>query len=143
MARVSGSAADARELGFLRESDLVVMNRDLHLAAAKQAVLDLERDGWRAPAPREDIRVVGEPGLAALDVGLWNLGQSGQATAHDVVVSRRLARVLCGGSVGGGSRVSEQYLLDLEREAFLGLAGEPATQARIKSLLTTGKPLRN
>jgi 3-hydroxyacyl-CoA dehydrogenase len=142
-ARVSGSAVEARELGFLRESDLIVMNRDLHLAAAKQAVLDLERDGWRAPQPREDIRVIGEAGLAALQVGLWNLAQAGQATPHDVVVSGKLARVLCGGALGNGARVSEQYLLDLELEAFLSLAGEPATQARIKSLLTTGKPLRN
>lgn len=142
-ARVAGSAAEARELGFLRESDLLVMNRDLHLAAARQAVLDLERDGWRAPAPREDIRVAGESGLAALRVGLWNLAQAGQATPHDLVVGRRLAGVLCGGSLSHGARVSEQYLLDLEREAFLALAGEPATQARIKSLLGTGKPLRN
>ena len=87
--------------------------------------------------------MVGQPGLVALEVGLWNLGQAGQATPHDVVVSRKLARVLCGGALGNGARVSEQYLLDLELEAFLSLAGEPATQARIKSLLTTGKPLRN
>ncbi len=142
-ARVSGSAAEARELGFLRESDLVVMNRDRHLAAARQAVLDLARDGWRAPLPREDIRVLGESGLAALRVGLWNMGQAGQASAHDVKVALRLASVLCGGAVSAGARVSEQHLLDLEREAFVSLAGEPATQARIKSLLTTGKPLRN
>ncbi len=143
MARVSGSAAEARELGFLRESDQVVPNRDRHLAAAKQAVLDLDRDDWRAPQPREDIRAPGEPLLAALQVGLWNLQQAGQATAHDVKVSGQLARVLCGGAVAAGTPVSEQHLLDLEREAFLSLAGEPATQARIKALLTTGKPLRN
>jgi len=143
MARVSGSAAEARELSFLRESDVVVPNRDRHLVAARQAVLDLARDGWRASLPKEDIRVAGEPVLAALQVGLWNLAQAGQATAHDVKVSGHVARVLCGGAVPAGSAVSEQHLLDLEREAFLSLAGEPATQARIKALLTTGKPLRN
>jgi 3-hydroxyacyl-CoA dehydrogenase len=87
--------------------------------------------------------VLGEPALAAVGVGLWNLQQAGQASAHDVKVSGRLARVLCGGAVAAGARVSEQYLLDLEREAFLSLAAEPATQARIRALLTTGKPLRN
>jgi 3-hydroxyacyl-CoA dehydrogenase len=142
-ARVSGSAFEARELGFLRESDAIVMHRDRHLMAARQAVLDLARDGWRPPLPREDIRVVGADGLAALRVGLWNLGQAGQATAHDVKVALRLAGVLCGGAAGPGARASEQQLLDLEREAFVSLAGEPATQARIKALLATGKPLRN
>jgi 3-hydroxyacyl-CoA dehydrogenase len=142
-ARVSSSAAEARDLGFLRESDRIVMNRDLHLQAAKQAVLDLDRDGWRVPQPREDLRAPGEPVLAALGVGLWNLQQAGQASAHDVKVSGQLARVLCGGAVSAGARVGEQHLLDLEREAFLSLAGEPATQARMRSLLTTGKPLRN
>jgi 3-hydroxyacyl-CoA dehydrogenase len=142
-ARVSSSAAEARILGFLRESDRIVMNRDLHLAAAKQAVLDLHRDGWTAPQPREDLRAPGEGVLAALGVGLWNFKEAGQASAHDVKVSGQLARVLCGGAVTAGARISEQHVLDLEREAFLSLAGEPATQARIKSLLTTGKPLRN
>jgi 3-hydroxyacyl-CoA dehydrogenase len=142
-ARVSGSAAEARELGFLRESDAIVMNRDRHLLAARQAVLDLARDGWRPPLPREDIRVLGTDGLAALRVGLWNMEKAGQASAHDAKVALRLAGVLCGGAVAPGARVSEQHLLDLEREAFVSLAGEPATQARIKALLTTGKPLRN
>jgi 3-hydroxyacyl-CoA dehydrogenase len=86
---------------------------------------------------------MGEAGLAALEVGLWNLAEGRAISEHDRLVGRKLATVLCGGALSYGVRVSEQHLLDLEREAFLSLCGETKTQQRIQSLLTTGKPLRN
>ncbi len=142
-AQVSTSAAEARAMGYLSPRDRIVMNADQQLLAARQLVLDLDRDGWRPPAERQDIRVLGEPGLAALNVGLWNLVEGRALSAHDRVVGGRLAHVLCGGAVSGGSRVSESWLLELEREAFLSLCGERATQQRMAHLLKTGKPLRN
>jgi len=142
-AQVSGSAEQARALGFLGARDTIVMNADHLWHAARQAVLDLDRDGWVPPWPRRDLRVMGEAGLAALEVGLWNLEEGRAISAHDRLVGRKLATVLCGGAVGYGVRVSEQHLLDLEREAFLSLCGERKTQERMESLLSTGKPLRN
>ena len=142
-AQVSGSAEQARAFGYLGPRDTIVMNVDHLWHAARQAVLDLDRDGFVAPQPRRDLRVMGEAGLAALEVGLWNLEEGRAISAHDRLVGRKLATVLCGGPVGYGVRVSEQHLLDLEREAFLALAGERKTQERIQALLTTGKPLRN
>jgi 3-hydroxyacyl-CoA dehydrogenase len=142
-AQVSGSAEQARALGFLGARDAIVMNADHLWHAARQAVLDLDRDGWVPPWPRRDLRVMGEAGLAALEVGLWNLEEGRAISAHDRLVGRKLATVLCGGAVGYGVRVSEQHLLDLEREAFLSLCGERKTQERMESLLSTGKPLRN
>ena len=142
-AQVSGSAEQARALGYLGPRDAIVMNADHLWHAARQAVLDLDRDGWVPPWPRRDLRVMGEAGLAALEVGLWNLEEGRAISAHDRLVGRTLATVLCGGAVGYGVRVSEQHLLDLEREAFLALCGERKTQERMQALLTTGKPLRN
>ena len=142
-AQVSGSAEQARALGYLGPRDAIVMNADHLWHAARQAVLDLDRDGWVPPWPRRDLRVMGEAGLAALEVGLWNLEEGRAISAHDRLVGRKLATVLCGGAVGYGVRVSEQHLLDLEREAFLSLCGERKTQERMEALLSTGKPLRN
>jgi 3-hydroxyacyl-CoA dehydrogenase len=143
MARVSGSAAEARALGFLGPADRIVMNRDHLLHAARGTARALAEEGWRPAPPRTDMRVLGEAGMAALGVGLWNLGQGGAISEHDQRVACALARVLCGGPVPIGTRVSEQRLLDLEREAFVSLCGEPKTQARMKALLETGRPLRN
>jgi 3-hydroxyacyl-CoA dehydrogenase len=143
MAKVSTSAQHARELGFLGPADLVVMNTDHLLHVARRTVRGLAEDGWRPAPPRRDIRVLGEAGMAALRVGVWNLRQGGAASEHDQRVATALARVLCGGPVPVGTRVGEQHLLDLEREAFVSLCGEPKTQERMRALLATGKPLRN
>jgi 3-hydroxyacyl-CoA dehydrogenase len=142
MAKVSTSAEDARRLGLLRPSDGITVNRDLLLAEARAAALGLARRHYR-PAPPALIRVLGQRGYAAIDSLLYIMRTGGHITPHDVVVSRKLGYVMCGGTVPEGTRVSEEYLLDLEREAFLSLLGEPATQDRIRHFLQTGKPLRN
>ena len=119
------------------------MNVDHVLGAAKQLVLDLDAAGWRPPRPRADVPVLGEAGLAAVSVGTWNMLEGGQISEHDKLVSDKLGHVLCGGAVSPGTRVDEQHLLDLEREAFVSLCGEELSQARMVHLLKTGKPLRN
>ena len=95
------------------------------------------------PGPRSDVRVLGQGGLAELKIGVHQALRGGFITEHDALVAGKLAHILCGGNLVGGATVSEQYLLDLEREAFLSLCGEPKTQARMEHLLKTGKPLRN
>jgi 3-hydroxyacyl-CoA dehydrogenase len=144
-ATVSGSAEEARRLGFLRPSDGVTMNSDRLLADARQAALDLARGGYRPshPGPRSDVRVLGQGALAELKIGIHQALRGGFISDHDALVAGKLAHVLCGGNLVGASTVTEQYLLDLEREAFLSLCGEPKTQARMEHLLKTGKPLRN
>lgn len=142
-ARVSGSAHEARALGFLSASDAILMSADRVLDGARRRVVALDEDGWVAARPREDLRVAGEAGLAALRVGLFNMAEGLLLSEHDALVTGKLAYVLCGGASGYGARVSERHLLDLEREAFVSLCGEARTRARMKSLLTTGKPLRN
>ncbi|BDG58943.1 3-hydroxyacyl-CoA dehydrogenase/enoyl-CoA hydratase family protein [Caldinitratiruptor microaerophilus] len=141
-ARVSGSAAEAAQLGYLRATDRIVMNRDLLLAEAKAEVLALDRAGYVPPAP-ERIPVLGPDGRAVLELGIYTLRNAGQATEHDAKVARKIAHVLTGGDLPAGTLVDEQYLLDLEREAFLSLCGEPLSQARMAHLLQTGRPLRN
>jgi 3-hydroxyacyl-CoA dehydrogenase len=145
LAKVSGSAEEARRLGFLRSSDGITMNPDRLLGDAKQAALGLVRGGYKPPVlgPSTSVRVLGEGGLAELKIGIHQLRRGGFITGHDALVAGKLAHVLCGGKLAGQSVVSEQYLLDLEREAFLSLCGEEKTQARIEHLLRTGKPLRN
>jgi 3-hydroxyacyl-CoA dehydrogenase len=141
-ARVSTSAEDARDIGYLHPGDGVSMARETLLADAKQTALGLARAGYRPPPPRR-IRVMGEGGQATLKQALINLLGAHQITAHDAVVSGHLARVLSGGAVPAGATVSEQHMLDLEREAFLSLCGEPKTRDRIQHMLQKGKPLRN
>lgn len=143
MAKVSTSAAHARSLSFLDAKDRIVMNADQQIHAARQMVLDLDRDGWHPPVERTDLRVVGTVGTSAFRVGLWNLAEGRAISAHDRKVAGKLAYVLSGGDVSVGTRVSEQHLLDLEREAFVSLCGEELTQARMVHMLKTGKPLRN
>ena len=140
MATTSTSALDARRLGFLRERDRISMNRDLQLADAKQRVLDLAPD-YVAPAPRT-IRTVGREAIGNLYYALFAFQEAGQASDHDVVIGRHVAHILCGGD-GPPRTVTEQDILDLEREAFLALLGTQETQARIAHMLKTGKPLRN
>jgi 3-hydroxyacyl-CoA dehydrogenase len=103
----------------------------------------MNQEGYVPPRPLDEIRVAGENSLALIKMAVWTLRQQGYATDHDVTVATKVAHVLCGGPVLADTKVSEQYLLDLEREAFLSLAGDPKTQARMQHTLTTGKPLRN
>jgi 3-hydroxyacyl-CoA dehydrogenase len=142
LAKVATSALEARELGFLEEHDVVVLNADHLLAAAKREVLDLA-DSYTPPAREASVYAAGLPVLAALELGVQTLQWAGQALEHDGVVARHLARVLCGGELSLGQWVTEQHVLDLEREAFLALLKEPRTMERIQAFLTTGKPLRN
>jgi 3-hydroxyacyl-CoA dehydrogenase len=141
-AKVSTSAEEARRLGFLRPSDAVSMNRDRLLAEAKATALGLVRT-YQPGAPRHDIRVTGAAGLAALQMGLYLARQGGYLSEYDAVIGGKLAQILTGGKLTGEQRVSEQYLLDLEREAFLSLCGQRKTQERMQHMLKTGKPLRN
>ena len=139
---VSTSAADARRLGLLRDTDAVTMNRERLLADAKAAALDLARAGYQPP-PRDDVPVGGAGARAALDLGVHLAWRGGRISDYDAHIGRTLARILAGGDLPHATTVSEQRLLDLEREAFLSLCGEPKTQERIAHLLKTGKPLRN
>ncbi|MGD0444721.1 MAG: 3-hydroxyacyl-CoA dehydrogenase NAD-binding domain-containing protein [Edaphobacter sp.] len=143
MAKVSTSAAEARGLGFMRPSDNVTMNRERLLTDAKVKARGLADAGYNAPAPRMDIPAPGESVLATLKLAVWTMREGQYISDHDVKVANWVAYALCGGKVNPGTPVSEQYLLDLEREAFLSLCGEKKTQERIAFTLKTGKPLRN
>jgi 3-hydroxyacyl-CoA dehydrogenase len=142
LAKVATSAVEARELGFLEEHDLVVLNPDHQLATAKREVLELAAT-YQPPAREASVYAAGLPALAALEMGVQTLQWAGQASEHDGVIARHLARVLCGGELSAGQWVPEQHILDLERDAFLALLHEPKTMERIQGLLTTGKPVRN
>ncbi len=142
-AKVSTSAADARRLGFLGDADRVTMNRERLMADAKEYALERVREGYQRPAPRTAIPVGGETILAALKLGIHLAWRAGRISDHDAVVGRALANVLAGGALPHQTMVGEQYLLDLEREAFLKLCGERKTLERIQHTLKTGKPLRN
>jgi len=143
MAKVATSGPEAVKLGYLRPTDKMTVNRDYLIEDAKNTVLAMNMEGYQPPQPREDIRVAGENTLAMIKLGLWTMHESGYITEHDVTVSTKVGYVLCGGNVLADTTVSEQYLLDLEREAFVSLCGDPKTQARIQHMLSTGKPLRN
>jgi 3-hydroxyacyl-CoA dehydrogenase len=142
-ATTSTSGPQARTLGFLRETDLISMNRDRALADAKRSVIYLSEQGFRPPRPRSAVRVVGRPGLSELKTILHQYRQAGWASDYDVRLGTALATVLCGGDVDDTLTVDEQHLLDLEREIFKQLCGEPKTHERIEHTLKTGKPLRN
>ncbi len=142
MAKVSTSGEDARSLGFLRDSDLISMNRDRQIADAKETALALVRAGYHPPAPAE-IRVLGEEFYSAARLVIHMLVRGEYATEYDGVVARKLAYILSGGGITAPQTVPEQYILDLEREAFVSLCGERKTQERIAHTLKTGKPLRN
>ncbi|HWZ12862.1 MAG TPA: 3-hydroxyacyl-CoA dehydrogenase/enoyl-CoA hydratase family protein [Acidobacteriaceae bacterium] len=143
MAKVSTSVAEARALGFLRESDRVTMNRERLLTDAKERARGLADSGYAPPVVRTDIPAPGESVLATLKLGVYLMREGEFISDHDQKVANWVANVLCGGKVAAGTPVSEQYLLDLEREAFLSLCGEKKTQERIAFTLKTGKPLRN
>jgi 3-hydroxyacyl-CoA dehydrogenase len=140
-AKVSTSAAQARELGFLTAFDRITMNPDSLIGDAKDLARSLARD--YAPPPRAQIKVGGEAAYAMLKLGIWSYHEGGYISDYDAVVLEKVAHVLSGGRVTGEQIVPEQYLLDLEREAFLSLCGNAKTQERIAHMLKTGKPLRN
>nr|WP_328804040.1 3-hydroxyacyl-CoA dehydrogenase/enoyl-CoA hydratase family protein [Paenibacillus glycinis] len=143
MAKTSTSGFDVARLGFMRPQDRVVIRGESRTAEAKRTVLAMDREGYVPPDAGRRIRVAGREGRAVLQLAVENMRLGGMATPHDVWIGRKLAHVLAGGDAPPGAEVSEQYLLDLEREAFLSLCGEPLTQARMAHMLTTGKPLRN
>jgi 3-hydroxyacyl-CoA dehydrogenase len=141
-AKASSSAAEARKFGYLRSGDGISMNPERLIDDAKQAALALV-PGWAPGAPRTDVAVSGEDGYALMKMGVWTAHEGRYISDYDAVVGEKLASVLSGGRLTGAPRVSEQYLLDLERETFLSLCGRKETQARIQHMLKTGKPLRN
>ncbi|HEX8153078.1 MAG TPA: 3-hydroxyacyl-CoA dehydrogenase/enoyl-CoA hydratase family protein, partial [Thermoanaerobaculia bacterium] len=131
------------EFGFLGEADRIVMNRDHLLYEAKQEVLALAAAGYTPPVRDANCYAAGRDVRAGLKAAIWVLQQGGYMTEYDAFISNKLATVLCGGDLSSGQWVDEQYLLDLERAAFVDLLGQEKTQARIKTMLETGKPLRN
>ena len=150
LAKVSTSAEEARALGYLRRADSISMNRDRLVADAKQSALALARANWRPAAanPKEgaartQVRVLGESFLAAAKLAIHMMLRGEYISEYDAHVARKLAHVLAGGALASAQNVSEQYLMDLEREAFVSLCGERKTQERIAHTLKTGKPLRN
>ncbi|HQU83090.1 MAG TPA: 3-hydroxyacyl-CoA dehydrogenase/enoyl-CoA hydratase family protein [Pyrinomonadaceae bacterium] len=143
MAKVATSAQEAQAWGLLRQSDAISMNGDRLIADAKQEVLNLASAGYVQPVERNDILAMGEAGQAAIKLALHTMKQGGFISEHDQLIGKKVAKVICGGDLNHQTFVSEQYLLDLEREAFLSLCGERKTQERIAAMLKTGKPLRN
>jgi len=150
MAKVGTSAEECRELGYLRREDGVSMNRDRLVADAKEAALALARSSYNRPAASYQegaqtvqIRVLGEQFLAGAKLAIHMMVRGGYASEYDAHVGRKLANILAGGPLTAPQMVSEQYVLDLEREAFVSLCGEKKTQERIAHTLKTGKPLRN
>jgi 3-hydroxyacyl-CoA dehydrogenase len=143
-AKVATSAQEGFDMGILRKGlDEVVMNSGRRIAEAKKSVIEMADQGYSIPQPRKDVKVMGRQGLGAMLAGINGMWRGGYATDHDAVVARKLAYVMCGGDLSSQSLVSEQYLLDLEREAFLSLCGEKKTLERIQSVLKSGRPIRN
>jgi 3-hydroxyacyl-CoA dehydrogenase len=143
-AKVATSAAEGFGIGVYRKGlDEVVMNQGRRIAEAKRSVVEIYDSGYTTPVPRKDIKVLGQSALGALYAGINGMWRAKYATDHDVTVAKKLAYVMCGGDLSEPTLVSEQYLLDLEREAFLSLSGEKKTLERIQSVLKSGKPVRN
>ena len=142
-AKVATSAHEARGLGFLSSSDNITMNRERLLSQAKQRALELVLAGYEPPLPRAEIPAPGENILAVLKMGVYLMRQGEYITEYELKLGTKIAEVLCGGNVSSGTPVSEQYILDLEREAFKSLCGERKTQERIQYTLKTGKTIRN
>ncbi|MBK6749328.1 MAG: 3-hydroxyacyl-CoA dehydrogenase/enoyl-CoA hydratase family protein [Pyrinomonadaceae bacterium] len=143
MGKVATSAQEGRSFGFLRDGDAISMNGDRLIQDAKQEVLNLASAGYVQPVERTDITVLGESLEAALKLALHMMKQGGFISDHDQLIGQKLAHVMAGGTINHKTQVSERYLLDLEREAFVSLCGERKTQERIAAMLKTGKPLRN
>ena len=143
LARTSTSGPEAVSLGYLRKTDRMTVNRDYLLSDAKKTVIAMNLEGYKAPKPFNNIRVPGRDTLAMLKLAIWTMREQGHATEYDMTVAEKAAYVICGGDLFADTRVSEQYLLDLERDAFLNLCGNIKTRERIKHMLKTGKSLRN
>jgi 3-hydroxyacyl-CoA dehydrogenase len=141
-AKVSTSGEEARENNFLSKADGISVNGDHLLYDAKQAVLALHEKGYKARVKKK-VPVVGETGYATLLLGAEAMKLSGYISEHDLKIAKKVAYVIAGGKVPYGTEVDEEYLLDLEREAFLSLIKEPKTQQRMQHMLVKGKPLRN
>lgn len=143
-AKVATSAHEAMEMGIFRKGlDHIVLNQSRRIAKAKEQVLNLYNAGYTQAQQRTDIKVLGKSALGALYAGINAMWRGGYATDHDKLVAKKLAFVMCGGDLSEATLVNEQYLLDLEREAFLSLCGEKKTLERIQSVITSGKPIRN
>ncbi len=143
-AKVATSAQEGFEIGVFRKGlDEIVYNQGRRIGEAKKSVTEIYDSGYVMPVQRKDVKVLGRSALGALLAGINGMNQAGYATDHDSVVARKLAYVMCGGDLSEPTMVSEQYLLDLEREAFLSLCGEKKTLERIQSVLKAGKPVRN
>jgi 3-hydroxyacyl-CoA dehydrogenase len=141
-AKVATSGFEAFSEGILRKGkDEVVMNLGRRIAVAKQSVLDMYNDGYVMPVKRTDIKVLGKSGLGAMYAGIHAMKTAGYATEHDALVAKKLAYVMCGGDLSEPTLVSEQYLLDLERAAFLSLCGEKKSLERIQAVLKQADPL--
>ncbi len=143
MAKVSASAVEAQQWGFLGSSDRIIMNREHLLSEAKHMVLEMAASGYRPPVRGKEIWAMGANGLGALEVMVWGLREAGYASEHDALIANKVAHILCGGKLSKPQWVDPQYILDLEREAFLSLLGEQKTLDRIWHMLKTSKPLRN
>jgi 3-hydroxyacyl-CoA dehydrogenase len=141
-AKVATSAEEGKKLGLLHRSDPVSMNPERLIFDAKALALSLAPN-YSPGAPRSDIQVAGESAYAMMKLGAWSARQGDFISDYDMIVAEKLAHVLSGGRLSAAQNVSEQYLLDLEREAFLSLCGNPKTQERMQYMLKTGKPLRN
>ena len=143
-AKVATSAHEAFDLGIYRKGlDEIVMNQSRRISEAKRSVIELADSGYVMPVQRKDVKVLGRSALGALYAGIHGMWRASYATDHDATVAKKLAYVMCGGDLSEPTLVSEQYLLDLEREAFLSLCGEKKTLERIQSVLKAGKPVRN
>jgi 3-hydroxyacyl-CoA dehydrogenase len=143
MGKVSSSAVEAQQWGFLTPADRIVMNQDHLLSEAKRMVLEMAASGYRPPVRGKEIWAMGANGLAALEIMAWGMKEAGYASEHDALVAQRTAYVLCGGKLARPQWVDPQYILDLEREMFLSLLGEQKTIDRIQHMLNTSSPLRN
>jgi 3-hydroxyacyl-CoA dehydrogenase len=142
-AKVALSAEEAREMGVLRVKDRISMNKDRQILDAKSAAIELADAGYTMAPQARNIKVQGRTGLALFAAGVNGMKMGNYISEHDMKIAMKIANVMCGGDLTSPQEVSEQYLLDLEREAFVSLCGERKTLERIQSILTGGKPLRN
>lgn len=142
-AKVSTSAQEAYEMGYLQDKDQIILNRSRLIAEAKQAAIELAENGYTQPTRPTDIKVQGKTGIALFQTGIRQMRLANYITDHDAKIAEKLAYVICGGDLSYPQNVTEQYLIDLEREAFLSLCGEKKTLERMQGLLTGGKPPRN
>jgi 3-hydroxyacyl-CoA dehydrogenase len=142
-AKVATSAEEARDMHILRPQDRISINSNRQIADAKQAAIQLAEAGYSQPVQKKNIKVQGRGGLALFYAGIQGMKMGNYISEHDELIAKKIANVMCGGDLSSPTEVSEQYLLDLEREAFLSLCGERKTLERIQSILNGGKPLRN